>query len=161
MDSIVVFCAKYLVFLVLVTVFVFWLTLSKPKKLKFAVSLVIAVILAAILAKLAGKIYYHPRPFIAEGIKPLIDHGNDNSFPSEHSIAAATLAATVYYFDRRLGLLLLIGSVVVGLGRIFAHVHYPIDVLAGLLLGTLAGWLGYKLATKLLQKKHSTVNKVN
>jgi undecaprenyl-diphosphatase len=157
MDSVVIFCAKYLIFMIAVTVFVFWLTLARPKKIRFAASIVLAVILAGILAKLAGKLYYHPRPFIAEGIKPLIEHGNDNSFPSEHSLAAAAIATTVYFFDRRLGMFLLITAVIVGLGRIFAHVHYPIDVLAGLLLGALAAWSGYKLAGKLLQKKQPTV----
>lgn len=157
MDNFYIFCAKYLIFLMAVAVFAFWLYLSRPKKAKLALTIISAAVIAMIFAKLADKLYYHPRPFVAENIQPLIPHGTDNSFPSEHATFAAVLAVCTYFFNRRLGIGLFIAAIFVGIGRIGVHVHYPIDVIAGLIIGTLAAWLGYKLAEKFLQKKQPAV----
>jgi undecaprenyl-diphosphatase len=72
------------------------------------------------------------------------------SFPSGHAAFFFALATTTAVFDRRLGILLLIGAALVSLARVAAGIHYPSDVLAGALIGFLFGYL-----TKFFLKKSS------
>lgn len=153
MDNLIIFCAKYLIFIIALVVFVFWLMQPRPAKVKLAITVILGAVAAVIMIKLAEKLYYHPRPFVVENIQPLIKHGTDNGFPSEHATFSALLAVSTYFFNKRLGVGLFAAAILVGLGRIGAHVHSPIDIIAGLFIGSFAAWLGYRLAIKILQKK--------
>ena len=42
----------------------------------------------------------------------------------------------------------------VALGRLYLYVHYPTDVLGGVVIGIIAGYLGYRLV-KVLEDKFS------
>ena len=59
----------------------------------------------------------------------------DYSFPSNHSAIAAALAAGVYLLHRRLGLIAAALAVLEGFSRVYLGMHYPHDVIAGLLVG--------------------------
>jgi membrane-associated phospholipid phosphatase len=76
------------------------------------------------------------RPELATAIVPLIDHIPDNSFPSGHAIFAGTALVGIYLIGSRF-LLVLFSFLFAGmlLARIFAGIHYPGDILAGLILG--------------------------
>ncbi len=102
---------------------------------------------AAALALLAnavlGQLWYHPRPFVDHPKQTLllVHHGADNSFPSDHTAVAFAVAVAVLAFHRRLGVLLVALASGVGVDRVLVGVHYPIDVLAGALVGTVAAVL--------------------
>jgi undecaprenyl-diphosphatase len=61
------------------------------------------------------------------------------SFPSEHASVFASLAVLGWFYDIRLGALLTVLALLVGISRIVAGVHYPLDVLTGFCVGTLVG----------------------
>ncbi|SCL38006.1 undecaprenyl-diphosphatase [Micromonospora pallida] len=63
----------------------------------------------------------------------------DWSFPSNHSTIAGALAATTLLLRPRLGLLAVPLALLAAFSRTFVGVHYPHDVVGGLLLGTLVG----------------------
>lgn len=68
----------------------------------------------------------------------------DWSFPSNHATVAGALAAAVVVLAPRFALLAVPAAGVVAVARVLTGVHYPHDVLAGLLLGasvTLALWV--------------------
>ncbi len=149
MDSIIVFCAKYLVlFIFALTIYTWYKTKNRRQ---FTAAVILAVIFALILTKLAGSLYYHPRPFAVEHIKPLIDHAADNGFPSEHTVAAMTLTAIIYFYRKKFAAAALILTLGVAVGRILAHVHSVVDILGGLLIGALAGYLGYKFCVQAMK----------
>ena len=148
MNDFIIFCAKYLIGVLVLLAAYGWLRLPRKTKTQFVVAFIITGIISVILAKLAGKLYYHPRPFVVEHIKPLVSHSADNGFPSEHSVLAGALTVLLYFYRRNLFLAALALAILVGLGRIWAHVHSPLDIAAGLVFGAIAGWLGFLLATK-------------
>ena len=149
MDNLIIFCAKYLIFVIVSIVLLVWLKSSVKTRWQFAAAVILAGIIAFALGKITGALYYHPRPFVTQNIQPLISHGNDNGFPSEHTLLAMALSTVVYYYRPRLAAGLFGLTLLVGIGRVLAHVHSPVDILGGLVLGVLAGWAGYRLAKRL------------
>lgn len=139
-------------------VFGAWLQAKAKIRWQLGLSVFLAVIIAIILTKLASKFYFHHRPFIVNGTIPLVAHSDDNSFPSDHALMAATLATAVYFYHRRLGIILMVLALLVGAGRVWAHVHWSIDIAGGLIIGAFAGWAGYELAKRLGLKSQPTIN---
>jgi undecaprenyl-diphosphatase len=152
MDSVIIFCAKYL-FVVVVLLYIWAIyQASKRDRKALVVALVIAGITAVVLDKLGGKLYYDPRPFVSQNIKPLIDHSADNGFPSEHTIFSMTIGILLFYYRRRLGALAVVIAYVVGVARIAAHVHSPIDIVGGIAIGLIAASVGYFATKEFLEK---------
>lgn len=137
MDPLIVFCAKYLLFAIALALGVYWLMSPRARKIELALTALVALPLAYALSRLAGLLLSHPQPFFVEGYEPLIAHEVDNSFPSDHSAAAGALAGLAGFYNRILGVLLWILAVAVAAGRMLAGLHYPVDVVAGLMLGGL------------------------
>ena len=150
MDWLIIFLANYLIFAIgLMAVFVAY---KAKKRREFILALVLAGILALDLSALAGALYYNPRPFVSQGIEPLISHGPDNGFPSQHTVIAMTLTSVIYFYRRQLGAVALTLTLLVGAGRVWAHVHSWVDILGGLVIGAIAGYAGVILAKFVLAK---------
>jgi undecaprenyl-diphosphatase len=160
-DNVIIFCAKYLVIAVPLIVSYVWLKQPKSHRLELMAAGVISVGLALTLHALLGMLYDNPRPFLSDGTPALVGHGDDNGFPSQHTIMAMSLVAVVYFYNRRLAVVALIITILVGWGRVAAHVHHGVDIIAGLAAGALAGWAGYWVAKRLLKPsdKHTAVDK--
>ncbi len=66
---------------------------------------------------------------------------SDASFPSGHATAAAAAMAALFFLGRKRRLWpCLLFALAMALSRLYLMVHYPTDVLAGLLIGLAAGW---------------------
>lgn len=75
---------------------------------------------------------------------------SDASFPSGHATAAmAAMTAIFWLGNRRRSWAAFLFAAAMGLSRLYLVVHYPTDVLAGLLAGFLAGTLGAYLTRRL------------
>lgn len=61
----------------------------------------------------------------------------DWSFPSNHAAIAAAAAVALFLLSRRLGTVALVAAGLMAASRVWVGVHYPHDVAAGLLVGTL------------------------
>jgi undecaprenyl-diphosphatase len=68
------------------------------------------------------------------------------SFPSGHTAAAIVMATLVSCFIPILTLPVFAWALLVGFSRIFLGVHYPTDILAGIVIGLLCGWCGLTIA---------------
>lgn len=153
MDTLIRFGAQYL-FIVVILIFILaWAQANKRYKTELLVALVIAGIIAVILDKIGGKLYYDPRPFVTHHIKPLVAHAADNGFPSEHTVFTISVSTLLIYYRPKLGLLSFLLGLLVGVSRVAAHIHSPIDIAGGILMGVIAGYGGYYLAHKLLEKR--------
>lgn len=156
MNSIIIFCAKYLFVAVILCLAIAWLPLEKETKKRFVVATVLAGGIAFALSRLAGHLYYDPRPFVTEHVKPLIPHAADNGFPSDHALLTGTLTAITYFFNKKVANVMLLLTLAVGIARILARVHSPLDIGGGWLFGVIGALAGYYL-TRWLFGRYKTV----
>ena len=84
----------------------------------------------------------------------LIARPTSYSFPSGHTSSSFAAALILTLRHKKVGWLAYIPAVLIAFSRIFLFVHYPTDVLAGILLGTLAALLTY-FAAKAIQKRQA------
>ena len=63
------------------------------------------------------------------------------SFPSTHTICAFALATSFFKVNKKVGIVLVVLAAFVGFSRLYNYVHFPTDVIAGMLIGIAAGLL--------------------
>lgn len=80
-----------------------------------------------------------PRPFDVLDVTPLENHSSGHSFPSLHCSSSFVITTSLFYINTTLGIIGLVVSIFVALSRLFAGVHYPSDILAGIIIGLLFG----------------------
>lgn len=102
-----------------------------------------AIAASWLVAEGSKHLFGRGRPFVWDTqIAPLIKTPSSSSFPSGHSATAAAGAITLsFLYPAFAGPLVLAGFVVV-LSRVYLGVHYPFDVAAGVIIGTLAALVG-------------------
>jgi len=132
-----------------------WFKQNRKEKIRLALAVIIAGVIAYALAKLAGHLHDNPRPFVSDGTPALINHANDNGFPSEHTVLAMTLTTLIYFYKRWVATVALILTILVGWGRVAAHVHHGLDILVGIGIGFVSGLLGYWLSRLALDSQKS------
>lgn len=142
MTTVIVDVAQYLLFVLAFAAALVWLTRDRTGKVVLAAEAVVGLGLVGIGIWLAGHVHTDPRPFVHDPHSaPLFPHAADNGFPSDHSAAAGLLTVLVVRYQRVVGALIGVGAVLIAWARVAAHVHHAQDVVAGLLIGAVAGVL--------------------
>jgi len=152
-NSLIIIGAKYLIALPLLATVVFFFQQEKNTKKMLAIFSVVILPLIFIVAKIASKLYSNPRPFVVGHFTPLITHSADNGFPSDHTLLASAVAMAVFYFNRKLGTILMIIALLVGLSRVLAGVHHLVDIFGSIIISIIVSSLVYYfLKSNLLRK---------
>lgn len=112
-----------------------------------------AVVLAVGINFVLKYLFFRPRPFVQEQVRLLLDHAPNSSFPSNHTTAAIAIACTVWYYNRKVGSLLIGFALLMGISRVYVGHHYPTDVFAGMLLGVICAVIVLMVVSKLVKGK--------
>lgn len=103
-----------------------------------------------IIKNLVGRI----RPYeVIEGLNIVINKQIETSFPSGHT--ASSFAAGVMLFltcPKKYGIPALILAFLIGISRLYVGVHYPTDVLGGIISGTLIAVCIWQIYQKKINK---------
>lgn len=107
------------------------------------VATLFALAICAIVGNLIIKnIVMRPRPFQAYPyVQLLITAPKDYSFPSGHTSVSFAVAAMISYFYSKKGKYAWLLASLIAFSRMFLFVHYPTDVLAGMLVGFSCAYL--------------------
>lgn len=122
--------------------------LGRPKAiaLDFIYTLAAPVGTAVIISEVMSKLIDRARPFVeSKEITLLIPHNADGGFPSHHTTVMAAIAIALWFRNHHFGNLLLILTLLSGLARIGAGIHYPTDIAAGVAIGWFTAWSIHKL----------------
>ena len=128
--------------------------LAMPKTRKAGACLACGLVLDLLLCNLWLKPWIgRGRPFaVNPGIQLLIAPPTDASFPSGHTAASFAAVAALRTARSPLWKPSLVLAAVITFSRLYLYAHWPTDILGGILVGTLAGWLGAKLVQILTKK---------
>lgn len=98
--------------------------------------LAMAQVIQIFLQFLIKNIFTRDRPYVRHGdISILLAPPDRFSFPSGHTAGAFTVVFFLWYFYPVWMWLFLILAILIGFSRMYLGLHYPTDVLAGMVLG--------------------------
>lgn len=124
---------------------------------KVGIMCAVALILDLIVCNgILKNVIARTRPYDAfENIRCIVPPQPDYSFPSGHTASsfAAVVPAIVNKNTRKIGIAALIVAILMAVSRIYVCVHYPSDVVGGLIVGLLCGIASCKIFEKLIQLK--------
>lgn len=152
MDQIIIFCAQYLFIFVILGLAIAWFQVDKSTKVKFIVATILAGGIAFALSRIAGHLYYDPRPFVTEHVKPLFSHTADNGFPSDHALLTGMLTAITYFYNKKVANFMLVLTLIIGVARVLAKVHSPLDIAGGWAFGIIGAVAGYYITRWIFNK---------
>lgn len=138
MDDIVIeFFATFLIFFLFLGLGILWVIDGKIKK-EQVIHALAACLISWSIAFLIKHFFPTTRPFLINHKEiEVIFAPTDGAFPSEHTTLAFALAVTIYLHDRKVGWVFLISALLIGVARVIANVHYPVDIIGGAFLGTI------------------------
>jgi undecaprenyl-diphosphatase len=114
----------------------------------------VALAFAAVLSRIVDR----PRPFVADPqIHAFLSHAADPSFPSDHATAAFAIAVVLLVRFGRPALPVLLAAIALAASRVLIGLHYPTDVLAGAVIGTVAALLVSSLVTRIRSRWSGSV----
>jgi len=141
----ITFLASFLVWILFGGIFVLWFIDGRIKK-EQVLHGILAFVLAWVLADIFKNFFPTVRPFLTNGNSPLVLFPGDNgAFPSGHTASSFALAMTIFKHDRKVGSLYIVLAILIGVARVLANVHYPIDILGGVVLGIIVATLVGKM----------------
>lgn len=107
------------------------------KTRKTGMEVLLSIAIAFILANLLIKpLVMRPRPCeVYPFLEAVLPQPHDSSFPSGHTVNAFAAATAVFLNHKKVGVVALIIAALVAFSRMYTAMHFPTDVLAGIVIG--------------------------
>ncbi len=119
----------------------------------------IMLLLGLLLGWLIGNVILknliaRPRPcWIVTDFPMLIEIPKDFAFPSGHTLSSFIAAFVLWRTDRKFGGAALVLAILMAFSRLYLFVHFPTDVIGGVLFAYLVNYVLIKLNGLIMQKK--------
>lgn len=140
MKTVIAFAAQWLL---LVPVFLtIAVVIARRKWKRDLIEALFAGLATIAFVKIAATLFVERRPFVLEHVQPLVPHASDNAFPSDHLAACGLAFAYVFPRSKAAAIAILAAAAAIAYARVAARLHWPVDVAAGFVLGSLAALLG-------------------
>lgn len=133
------------------------------KTRKAGVAILLSLLIGLIVSTLGLKnLIARERPFNTAGA--LLDApslligvpSGQFSFPSGHTVSSFAAATVIMMYNRKWGVPALILAALIALSRLYLYVHFPSDILAGVILGVLFAIAALKIVNTVWRKYYET-----
>jgi len=128
-----------------------WIVLSivmiaVKKTRKCGLQMMLALILMLVIGNIFLKqIFARERPCIIDStVALLIPIPIGYSFPSGHSFSSAAASITLFLYYKKAGICAMVLAALIAFSRMYLFVHFPSDVIGGILLGMLVARIASK-----------------
>ena len=143
LDGLAIFCAKYLLYLMLLSLFL--VAINIHSRGIFFYPLVSGLSGAFIINTVIYHFYKKHRPAELKGTKTLISVPENPSFPSRHAALTFGVSFYLFFYSTYLAIIFFVCSCFVGLARVFCGVHWFSDILGGVVSGFISAIIIYYL----------------
>ncbi len=112
----------------------FWNVQCRSNVLQAAFSMLFAILINGIIR----DFWHQSRPFVLGIGHTYLAHAPDSAFPSNHMALMWAVGVTFLMISemRLMGVLVFILALLVGWARIYLGVHFPLDMIGGMITGT-------------------------
>jgi len=145
--------ANYGIFVYFLLLLAGWL-IARRKSLSYMAAMFwssVGALIALGINQPIAHFFNEPRPYdVQHHILVLIKQANDSSFPSDHGVVIGAVTIGLFYVNRTLGYLSLFLGILIAFARVYTAAHYPLDLVAGFVLGGVVAYGGYKLTRSYL-----------
>jgi len=122
----------------------FFLITTPEEFHSIAVSCLASLVFSHVVVIIIKKSFPRNRPYLTLKESYVMENPiKDYSFPSGHTTAIFSIITPVMIAFPNYSLFFIIIGLLVGLSRIYLGLHYPTDVAAGIILGSVSGCLTY------------------
>lgn len=145
LDVLAIILAEFFQYFLLFGLFLF-LVKDFKKYLRMVIESVVAALFARfVIVSFIRWTLPRPRPFITNNVNLLFEYSG-SAFPSGHAAFFFAVATIIYLYNKKIGALFYLSSILIVLARVFSGVHWPSDILAGAVVGILSGYAIYKVS---------------
>jgi len=135
---------------------IFLICIKKTRKCGFL--MLISMLLGLIIGNgILKNLIARDRPcWIDPNIPLLIPNPHDYSFPSGHTLASFEAAIMIFLHNKKWGAISLVLAALIAFSRMYLFVHFPTDILGGIVLGTLISisvYYGYERTNNKINEK--------
>lgn len=137
----------------------FWILLALilvcfKKTRKAGVAMGVAMACGYLIGNMGMKnLFARTRPYDMVEVELLVKKLHDFSFPSGHTLVSFEAATALTVYHRKWGIAALVLATLIAYSRLYLFVHYPTDVLAGVLLGIGIGLAACWITNRLWARK--------
>jgi undecaprenyl-diphosphatase len=146
-----IFGAKYALVLSFIAAGIFLLKAPRDEQQRIVLFAVLALPLIYMTALIASSLYDNPRPFVVGDFTPLVPHAANNGFPSDHTLLVSAIAAVCSFYSRRVGAILWMIALYVGMSRVYVGVHHPVDIVGSAVIAVVVSLIVFQ-GIKVLKK---------
>lgn len=127
---------------------------GRTKECNVGITVLLALMVSAIVVNMGLKPYIaRIRPYDVKTTVEIITGAMpDFSFPSGHTSSSFAAATVIALWNRKVGLAALMLAAVISFSRLYLYLHYPTDVIAGVLIGILCGLIARFMHSYVVEK---------
>jgi undecaprenyl-diphosphatase len=164
LDALCIFFAQYFEYVLIFCIILFlflparfsWLKLIEKARENYIIFLqaILAVLVSRlVLTEIIRYVLPISRPFVDNDVNLLFNYPGISSFPSGHAAFYFALSAVIFYYYKKAGIAAFVTSFLICIARVFCGIHWPLDIVAGFVVGVFTSWLLIALGPKLRKRR--------
>ena len=146
LDLFFIFSAKYLGYILIILLALY--SIKKNHKSLFFLSVLSGFISRYLVVEIVRSFFHKTRPFVENNVNLLFYHEPTFSFPSGHTSFFFAFSTIIFLYNKKIGILFYMASFLIGFSRIASGVHWPLDILGGIIIGIVVGFILFYLFKK-------------